>query len=501
MEKQVKASSSPPDPSYNRTRRCRWYRRIGILLVISAIAVTAIFVANSGSKDDDDTPDPLKVSLLALEDKCGVALVNVTGGLSMVVEEFKDLQEILADFTDLSDVDSRHQRGLLPQSNNKDDRRLLFGMLVRGVTTLASFGAKKFPFAKRVVGQAAQQGPLSSLADVCTIGSTMASLFGGGSGSDPRSDLEAFKEEFKELFDQVFDRFDSIDSQLRNIQDLIQEGFNELSIVINEGFAKQELDNWINFHLKDLMDDYRNYMNLDHTPETRIVYEEAFRKSCQDTHAPSTIFRFLYSNTCSSCDNDIGDRSNQYILDTFIDRAIVNFPTYDERVLWFRGSYSTLMIGAMVETYYLHSMCLYQSANVCQNQDPVWLERLDLMASAMIEAAETLSSSEEQLNPLEAFVGTYKTNTGFGYNFSPLTVHSDAKISIKGGFLEFETTKVEGGYDVVIPTQEGWIPSGSSEPTTFFVAKIKFRFANTMRFDGCIQPRAPDGCVRYSGTR
>jgi hypothetical protein len=42
-------------------------------------------------------------------------------------------------------------------------------------------------------------------------------------------------------------------------------------------------------------------------------------------------------------------------------------------------------------------VCLYQLDSVCQNEDPVWIERLEKMGTAMEEVASSLVEAEKQL--------------------------------------------------------------------------------------------------------
>lgn len=51
----------------------------------------------------------------------------------------------------------------------------------------------------------------------------------------------------------------------------------------------------------------------------------------------------------------------------------------------------------MMETIYLHSVCLYHEDGVCQNEDPVWIERLEEMADAMEESTQSMTEKEEEL--------------------------------------------------------------------------------------------------------
>jgi len=324
-------------------------------------------LAPTGDSDiDDNSIAPVFKSLQA----CGVPLANLTDGLSQASDQVMAIQHILADYANLGSTGGRH---------------LLWGALVSGVKAFTAFAGRK----------GVEQGPISTLADFCTIGSTLFThVFGGGGPpEDSGPDVEA-------LFDAVHERFDDIDHQLDDIQELVKEGFEALEIVIKEEFANKELDEWINFHLGVLGDDYRAYMHADHTPASRRGYEDTFRNSCQNLHSPFTTFKALYSHTCRKCDK-LDGKSNLYILDTFIALANDNYDTIPKRIRWFRQTFSQLMMGAMVEAFYLHSVCLYQpddgAGDVCQNQDPVWLERLASMSDAMEEVAESLSRVEERL--------------------------------------------------------------------------------------------------------
>mmetsp|Transcript_504 Transcript_504/g.756 ORF Transcript_504/g.756 Transcript_504/m.756 type:complete len:683 (-) Transcript_504:178-2226(-) len=302
------------------------------------------------------------------EEKCNVPFLNVTNGLAQVPEEFNDLQNVIADYGNIA------RRGR--------DRELLWGSLVSSVAKFVGFAVKSV----------VSQGPLSSLADCCTIASVI------------KSELEPDGPDIEALFDQVNERFDAIDNKLNDIQSLLLDGFRELKVVINEAFAEQELDDWItNGHLSILQDDYKAFMNPNHTPETKLKYKHIFRKSCQETHSPYTIFKFLYSNTCSTCDK-LGGRSNQYILDSFIAKANDSFDSIPDRIKSFRKGFVQLMISSMMHTFYLHSVCLYHDEGVCQNQDPVWLERFEEMSAAMEESALSMSRSEERLKCSHKYV-------------------------------------------------------------------------------------------------
>lgn len=319
---------------------------------------------------DSDNADNTAISpVFKSLEECGVPLTNLTDALSQASDQVIAMQQVLADYTNL-DTDGRH---------------LLWGALVSGVKAFTQFAGRK----------GVEQGPLSTLADFCTIGSTLFShVFGGGGApEDSGPDVEA-------LFDAVHERFDDIDYQLDDIQNLVKDGFEALEVVIKEQFANKELDEWINVHLGVLADDYRAYTHVDHTPASRRGYEDTFRNSCQKLHSPFTTFKALYSHTCRECDK-LDGKSNLYILDTFIALANDNYDTIPDRIRWFRQSFGQLMMGAMVEAFYLHAVCLYHpddgADDVCQNQDPVWLERLATMSDAMEEVAESLSRAEERL--------------------------------------------------------------------------------------------------------
>jgi hypothetical protein len=174
------------------------------------------------------------------------------------------------------------------------------------------------------------------------------------------------------LFHQVFERFDKIDGQLDDIPSQLKEGFQAIVRVIQEAFATQELDEWINFHLAVLNEVYRAYLDPSHTFEMRRVYEDIFCSSCQQDHLPFTTNKALYSHSCLDC-KLLDGKSNQYILDAFVGLANANFQEDEvERVLWFRGSFGTVLIASMTQAIYLHSVCLYQPDTVCQFEDPVW---------------------------------------------------------------------------------------------------------------------------------
>jgi len=300
----------------------------------------------------------------APRETCGVTTDVVLQGLTNASLALSDMGAALESYGRLD--------------NQRDgDRELLWNLLVSGVTTM--------------VGTILGQGPLSNVADMCTIASTIYTFFGPSSSEPQGPDVEA-------LFDEVFQRFDLIDEQLNDIQDQIEEGFTALKAYVSQQFADQELDEWIQQRLGKLSSDYLAYTNPSHTSETREPYKNTFRTTCSGDNSPFAIFKTLYSHTCKACDK-LDGKANQYILDTFITTAVTtpSLDTTEKRIRWFRQAYARVMIGAMVESLYLHMVCLYQPDGVCQTEDPVWRERLQVMAEALEESADSLSRAEDRL--------------------------------------------------------------------------------------------------------
>ncbi|KAL3929297.1 MAG: hypothetical protein SGBAC_012274 [Bacillariaceae sp.] len=341
------------------------------LLVTSEETVPTAAPSNSPSRPPSLSPtksptgQPTIAPTSSPTSKCGFSDVQLTVGMDGMVDELESMNLAISSIND--DLDGNR-------------RQLLWGGLVRGVSK----------FTSRVIKKAGQEGPLSSLADVCTLVSSALS-FGGLFGGEDEID-----ERQEELFAQVFQRFDAIDQKLEDITDQIERGFDELESLILETVANRILDEVIKGELAQLNDDYVAYINPEHTPATRQVYEDTFRNSCLNDHSPFTTFRQLYSHACRGCEKLEG-QSNQYMLDLFVDKAIDSFDNVEARIRWFRSSFSTVMIGAMVRTIYLHSVCLYQQEGTCQNEDPVYREKLEQMGDALEEVALSLSQAEERL--------------------------------------------------------------------------------------------------------
>lgn len=141
----------------------------------------------------------------------------------------------------------------------------------------------------------------------------------------------------------------------------------------------------------------QGYTDRSHTAQSRLQYEETFRQTCSGDNSPYNIFQVLYSHACGDCERFNG-QAKQYILDTYIDLANANFDTALERVLWFRRSFGTVVIGALTEAIYFHSVCLYRPKDdVCELVDPVWDSRLTEMGDALEEVINSLGVAESKL--------------------------------------------------------------------------------------------------------
>lgn len=337
-----------------------------------------------------------------LTKQCGVDLeIELPKGLNDAAQAFDDVQVALEEYVRLEDRRLR-----------RHSRTLFFGLLIRGAGLLVS-GISSFAgiFAKG----AKAQGPLSTLADMTTIGSALWNILGQQSdGSSPSNLLTT--DDFEAWMEQVTERIDLIDVKLGGLQQQVDQGFARIELSIREGFARQEMDDWINGELGTLWSDYRAYRNPDHTLETRAVYEDIFRQSCRHDHSPYTIFQALYSHACDSCSGLGGTgRSQQYLLDVFLDLAGSSVTTGEQgdgldeitrKVLWFRQGFGTIWLSALVQATYLHAVCLYQDGNVfspediivCPNEDPVWRSRLEEMGDALEEVSQHLVNMEERLD-------------------------------------------------------------------------------------------------------
>lgn len=137
-------------------------------------------------------------------------------------------------------------------------------------------------------------------------------------------------------------------------------------------------------------------MDRSHTALSRGRYEDTFRDTCNGDHSPYNIFQVLYSYSCLECKRFSG-KAQAYFLDTYVDLANANFDTPIDRVLWFRRSFGTVIIGALTEAVYFYTVCLYRSEDECDIIDPVWDARLEEMGDALDEVIASLGEAEKRL--------------------------------------------------------------------------------------------------------
>ena len=368
----------------------------------------------------------IKISVEKPQPKvCGYEIETIQEGLIQASNEFENLSSALDSYVtpyyedDVVTVSGGNTRRLSQHYH----RKLLFPALFAGASAIVT-GVKSFAgiFARG----AKSQGPLSTLADLTTIGGTLYSNLAGG-GSSQQQQIDYTKQ-----FDQIFEQLDQIDNKLNGIQTQLQSGFQTLQLTIQEELAQQELDDWItsgSSHLSTLQSDYNAYRNPDFISDNqKNVYENIFRSSCQQFHKPMSIVQFVYSHTCDDCklysssngsDSSI-NKSQQYILDTYINLArnldvsklpnsnsSIDLTDDEKRILWFRQTFGTIIIAAMTQSIYLHSVCLYDHHEgndesnsfllYCPNEDPVWSNRLDEMGQALEEIVTNLVDAEERI--------------------------------------------------------------------------------------------------------
>jgi len=344
------------------------------------------------TKDSCDVSTRIKmvVDFGNVENPCGVEEETLLSGLNDAAVALENVQMGLSEYArGISDGEpKRYRRG---------QRRLIFPLLATGFRAMAgavATGGRSF--VKLFTRQSRVGNVLSTTADMAEIGSFLLAAFGDDKG-DEGSGFS--NNSVKDLFDKVFDRFDKIDGQLDSIQGQIQDGFDEIKLVITEEFAQQELDEWITFRLGiKLRGDYLGYMERSHTASSRRSYEDTFRQTCNGDYSPYNIFQVLYSHSCQDCQRLAG-KSQQYFLDTYVNLASANFDTPMERVLWFRRSFGTVIIGALTEAIYFYSVCLIKSRNDvgCDVVDPVWDQRLREMGDALEEVVASLGDAEDKL--------------------------------------------------------------------------------------------------------
>jgi len=117
-------------------------------------------------------------------------------------------------------------------------RKLIFSLLASGFRLMAAGGRS---FVRLFTRQTRLSNALSTAADMTEIGSFLLSILGDDNESSTSSNNVSLE--------KVFERFDQIDSQLNTIQFQIEDGFKEIKLVVEQEFAEQEFDDWINFRL------------------------------------------------------------------------------------------------------------------------------------------------------------------------------------------------------------------------------------------------------------
>ncbi|KAL7531593.1 hypothetical protein ACHAXR_004126 [Thalassiosira sp. AJA248-18] len=312
-----------------------------------------------------------------VENPCGVEEEAIISGLGDAAAALENVQLGLLEYVKAVELKRR---------------RLIFPLLATGFRFMAGAVASGGrSFVRLFTRQTRLGNALSTTADMTEIGSLLFSVLGDNKDAPLGSNNN------EALFDKVFDRFDQIDSQLDSIQVQIRDGFKEIKLVVEEEFAQQELDDWITFRLGiKLKGDYQGYMDRSHTSLTREKYEDTFRETCNGDHSPYNIFQVLYSYSCRDCQR-FGGKAKNFFLDTYINLAKANFETPMERVLWFRRSFGTVIIGALTEAIYFYSVCLYRSSDECKVVDPVWDARLQEMGDALEEVVIGLGEAETKL--------------------------------------------------------------------------------------------------------
>mmetsp|Transcript_26030 Transcript_26030/g.42285 ORF Transcript_26030/g.42285 Transcript_26030/m.42285 type:complete len:582 (-) Transcript_26030:416-2161(-) len=325
-----------------------------------------------------------------VQNPCGVEEDALLSGLNDAATALENVQLGLLEYARGAEVGQKYRHLQRQRQATTQRRRLIFSLLATGFRVMAgavSTGGRSF--IKLFTRQTRVGNALSTTADMATIGSILL----GSPNSYNNNNNEA-------LLEKVFDRFDQIDNQLDNIQAQIKDGFEEIKLAIEEEFAEQKLDEWITFRLGvKLREEYLGYTDRSHTGSSRVSHEETFRQTCNGDHSPYNIFQVLYSYSCLDCQRFSSGKAQQYFLDTYVNLASANFETPVERVLWFRRSFGTVIIGALTEAIYFYSVCLYGTKDdgQCGVADPVWDTRLAEMGDALEEVVTSLGEAETRL--------------------------------------------------------------------------------------------------------
>jgi len=329
-----------------------------------------------------------------VENPCGVAEDALLSGLTDAATALEKVQLGLLEYARGIDEPKRRlqQRQVAAQR-----RQLIFPLLATGFRFMAgavATGGRSF--VKLFTRQNRVGNALSTTADMAEIGTFLLSFLGGdgdGGSSSSNSNMQVASA------DELFERFDQIESKLDDITVQIRDGFEEVKLVIEREFAEQELDKWINFYLEvNLRGSYSDYTDKLNTASSRVRNEGRFRRTCNGDFSPLNIFQVLYSYSCLECERFSG-KSQQYFLDTYVNLANANFDSQTDRVLWFRRSFGRVIIGALAEAIYFHSVCLYRSKDddECEGVDPVRDARLEEMGYALEEIVESLGEAESRI--------------------------------------------------------------------------------------------------------
>jgi len=307
----------------------------------------------------------------------GIAESDILDGIASMETEIGAFTGVLRDFTN----DGRRDRLLLYQGNHStdlsrslpledEDRELLWPALAAGAVRFGSLFAKA-------------SGPLSFVADAVGLGTDLFGLFGGDdepSGPDP---------ETLALFEQVFERFDAIDSKLESIEQQLQDGFEAIQDAIALDTA-ESIVREANNKLNSIQGAYDAYI-VSRGAEGNAEYEESLRDICLDPiNSAFTVFSQLQGLTSPGGDDAL--------TSAFIAEAKSKSSTsVNTRIQWFRSNFSAMIMNMMIKAMYLYSSCLLPG---CPNTNPVRKDRLDTMRVGLEESANYLSSLESQLSGL-----------------------------------------------------------------------------------------------------
>lgn len=200
------------------------------------------------------------------------------------------------------------------------------------------------------------------------------------------------------LFDQQTSRqvaaeFDSLNQRLDTLESILKNGFDHLQNVITLNDANIVLDDF-NHRLDSVYNRFLDFSAPDLEENTRAVYREQFRQSCNTAQfLPTDIFRFFYRHACSDCDAlDLGgSKAASYFLPLYRSSA--------EDILDFRQGFGVIMMSALARAIFLHAVCIpIVESDRCS--DPIWLGDMEEMAVALEEVAGTLEVEELSFGPM-----------------------------------------------------------------------------------------------------